>query len=73
MNIDRLKLGSALSEDMERTAVRRGFWACCTNCAHWGPNALPSALQPGCMKFKAMPPWETIVIGCKEWEFGVPF
>jgi hypothetical protein len=44
------------------------LWRSCLNCINWieKPNI-------GCMKFRALPPPNVIVHGCKDWEDDIPF
>jgi len=50
---------------LQRTAVEStGLWQCCLNCSHWAQK---------CLKYNAMPPAETIVLSCIDWEDDIPF
>ncbi|HEX2243006.1 MAG TPA: hypothetical protein VHK27_07105 [Gammaproteobacteria bacterium] len=63
------KLHSKIVEIQELT-VRHAKWRTCLNCVHWQGN---EGIPKQCELFKAMPPPEVIVHGCREWEDSIPF
>ena len=44
--------------------VNLNAWQCCHNCIHWDGK---------CKLFNAVPPSRTIVLGCEEFQYEIPF
>jgi hypothetical protein len=51
----------------EQALIDTFNWECCPNCDHWDDGT------EMCKKFGARPPAKVIVIGCVEYEVGIPF
>lgn len=61
-------------------------WQCCLNCDHFtktSQRSVPDETKysgqrleetgPKCMKYDMTPPPDVMVVGCEEWEAGIPF
>lgn len=70
----------------QKALVDTYSWECCLNCSYWAETRsqqIPDAtkysgfrteeLGPGCLKYSVLPPPSVVVIGCEEYEPGVPF
>lgn len=51
----------------QRKMIDKDLWQCCLNCEHFNRNEMI------CKKFKATPPIETLLVGCEEWIYDIPF
>lgn len=70
---ERAKRELATIRHMQQMLVRSGYVITCLNCEHWLDKPLPNGDQPGCTKFKAMPPPNVIAFGCPDWDQLIPF
>jgi len=76
MSINMLRLQVNLQEE----ALKSATWHSCLNCGHFGDSDAKRKLanlglleELQCMKYKAKPPLNVIVVGCESWEDGIPF
>lgn len=56
---DRIKLQNKM--------IDKDIWQCCKNCLYF------NRIDSFCKKFHANPPSDTIVVGCENWEYDIPF
>ena len=58
--------------DIQKLVVRQSGWRTCLNCINW--REVPMSGQTMiCGLYKATPPPNIIVHGCRDWEDDIPF
>lgn len=73
-------------EKSQAAMVESIAWECCLNCEHWTEKHIvqvPDETRysgyreedqgPRCIKWGIRPPTKTIIIGCADYEPGIPF
>lgn len=69
----------AAIEKNQRLLVSSGNWRTCLNCEHFtevtvmSPNERENKTYKHCGLYRAVPPPEVIVHGCKDWQDEIPF
>lgn len=61
---------SEIAQALHKIMIDSQVLHTCTNCINWAKSGPQGE---GCMRYKARPPAEVIVIGCSMWEADIPF
>ena len=59
LNKDKIKLQNKM--------IEKDCWQTCLNCEHWNKNV------EKCKLYEQKPPLNTIVVGCEQWYYEIPF